>query len=58
VSEVVKRDFGIYQTVIAEPTVDFSRLREVLIVLSQTGGAAVVGKEDDRTSQAGKPGPN
>ncbi len=34
VTKVLKRDFGIYQTVVAEPTVDFSRLREVLIVLS------------------------
>ena len=30
VTKVVKRDFGIYQTVEAEPTVDFSRLEEVL----------------------------
>ena len=36
VTKVVKRDFGIYQTVIAEPTVDFSRLREVLIVVDQS----------------------
>lgn len=35
VTEVVRRDFGIYQTVSAEPTVDFSRLREVLIVVTQ-----------------------
>jgi rod shape-determining protein MreC len=34
VTRVVKRDFGIYQTVEAEPTVDFSRLEEVLIVLT------------------------
>lgn len=34
VSKVVRRDFGIYQTVHAEPTVDFSRLREVLIVIT------------------------
>jgi rod shape-determining protein MreC len=34
VKEVVKRDFGIYQEVIATPTVDFSRLEEVLIVTS------------------------
>jgi hypothetical protein len=30
---VLKKDFGIYQTVEAEPVVDFSRLSEVLIVL-------------------------
>lgn len=34
VTRVVKRDFGIYQTVEAEPVVDFSRLEEVLIVMS------------------------
>jgi rod shape-determining protein MreC len=34
VTEVHKREFGIYQQVEAEPTVDFSRLEEVLIVLS------------------------
>src|SRR5690606_1300413 len=34
VTKVVKRDFGIYQSVEARPTVDFSRLEEVLIVLS------------------------
>ncbi len=39
VTEVVRRDFGIYQTVQAEPTVDFSRLREVLIVVSHGGQA-------------------
>lgn len=39
VTEVVRRDFGIYQTVKAEPTVDFSRLREVLIVVSHGGQA-------------------
>lgn len=33
VTEVKRRDFGSYQTVIAEPTVDFSRLEEVLIVV-------------------------
>jgi len=35
VTEVVKRDFGIYQSVEAEPTVDFSRLDEVLILLTE-----------------------
>lgn len=32
VTQVVKRDFGVYQQVFATPTVDFSRLEEVLIV--------------------------
>jgi rod shape-determining protein MreC len=36
VSKVLRRDFGIYQTVEAEPTVDFSRLEEVLVVLVDT----------------------
>jgi cell shape-determining protein MreC len=34
VTKVDRRDFGIYQSVEAEPSVDFSRLEEVLIVLS------------------------
>jgi rod shape-determining protein MreC len=34
VTQVVKRDFGIYQQVIAAPAVDFSRLEEVLVVTS------------------------
>ena len=34
VAQVTKRDFGIYQQVIATPAVDFSRLEEVLIVTS------------------------
>jgi rod shape-determining protein MreC len=32
VTQVIKRDFGIYQQVIASPAVDFSRLSEVLVV--------------------------
>ena len=35
VTKVIKRDFGIYQRVEATPTVDFSRLEEVLIVLDE-----------------------
>ncbi len=38
VTKVIKRDFGIYQSVEAEPTVDFSRLEEVLIVLTDSKG--------------------
>lgn len=34
VSQVIKRDFGVYQEVYATPTVDFSRLEEVLIVMT------------------------
>src|SRR3954467_12695570 len=40
VTQVVKRDFGIYQRVVATPTVDFSRLEEVLIVTSAPGADA------------------
>ncbi len=36
VVKVEKRDFGIYQTVEAIPTVDYSRLEEVLVVLTDT----------------------
>jgi rod shape-determining protein MreC len=36
VTEVVKRDFGIYQQVEAVPTVDFSRLEETLIIMRDT----------------------
>lgn len=35
VTRVVKRDFGEYQEVLAEPTVDFSRLDEVLVVVGE-----------------------
>jgi len=35
VTEVVKRDFGEYQEVTAQPTVDFSRLDEVLVVVGE-----------------------
>ena len=36
VTKVTTREFGIYQEVEAEPTVDFSRIEEVLIVLTDT----------------------
>ena len=45
VTEVVKRDFGEYQQVRAEPTVDFSRLEEVLIVVGQVKDCPIPGKE-------------
>ena len=40
VSKVLRRDYGIYQTVEAEPSVDFSRLEEVLVVLTDTSECA------------------
>jgi len=49
VTKVVKRDFGIYQSVEARPTVDFSRLEEVLIVLSEVKDCAPV--EDRRRTE-------
>jgi rod shape-determining protein MreC len=36
VTKVKKQEFGIYQEVEAEPTVDFSRIEEVLVVLADT----------------------
>lgn len=35
VTEIIKREFGEYQQVVAEPTVDFSRLEEVLIIVGE-----------------------
>jgi rod shape-determining protein MreC len=40
ITDVVKRDFGIYQQVDAKPTVDFSRLDEVLIVMTDAKDCA------------------
>jgi rod shape-determining protein MreC len=34
VKSVEKKKFGVYQSLVAEPTVDFSRLEEVLIILT------------------------
>jgi rod shape-determining protein MreC len=45
VSQITKRDFGIYQQVEAAPTVDFSRLDEVLIVLSDPKDCKPVGRQ-------------
>lgn len=42
ISKVIRRDFGIYQTVEAEPSVDFSRLEEVLVVLVDTSDCDVL----------------
>ncbi len=49
VSKVLRRDYGIYQTVEAEPSVDFSRLEEVLVVLTDTSEC------DQREPQARRP---
>jgi rod shape-determining protein MreC len=45
VTQVIKRDFGIYQQVIATPAVDFSRLEEVLIVTSPPVDAPQASRE-------------
>lgn len=42
VTQVIKREFGAYQTVEAEPTVDFSRLDEVLVIRSQVPGCETI----------------
>jgi len=49
VVRVTKRDFGIYQEVEAEPTVDFSRLEDVLIVLSDPKECAPPAKRRSRS---------
>jgi rod shape-determining protein MreC len=49
VVRVTKRDFGIYQEVEAEPTVDFSRIEDVLIVLSDPKECAPPAKRRSRS---------
>jgi rod shape-determining protein MreC len=50
VTKVTKGEFGIYQEVEAVPTVDFSRLEEVLIVLSDPKDCAPAGRRRQRSS--------
>ncbi|HVY44289.1 MAG TPA: rod shape-determining protein MreC [Minicystis sp.] len=50
VSKVVKRDFGIYQQVVAVPAVDFSRLEDVVIVTS--GGEEPAAQPDRAAREA------
>lgn len=45
VTQVTRRDFGIYQQVTAVPAVDFSRLEEVLIVTSPPGEDAQAARD-------------
>jgi rod shape-determining protein MreC len=52
VTKVVKRDFGMYQSVEAEPSVDFSRLEEVLIVLSDSKDCEAKGGTAGRRPRA------
>lgn len=51
VTKVTKGNFGIYQEVEAEPTVDFSRLEEVLIVLSDPKDCAPTGRRKARQAK-------
>ena len=53
VTEVVKKDFGEFQAVTAEPSVDLSRLEEVLIVVSPPTGKAVP-KQGEQTAAPGR----
>lgn len=52
VNKVIKRDFGMYQTVEAAPTVDFSRLEEVLVVLSDSKDCEAKGGGAQRRPRA------
>jgi rod shape-determining protein MreC len=51
VKAVEKKKFGVYQTLVAEPTVDFSRLQEVLIILTDP-------KDCDTGAAGGRRGKN
>lgn len=58
VTQVIKRDFGIYQQVLATPAVDFSRLEEVLIVTSPPLDAPQAPRESSGpVGAAGSPKP-
>jgi rod shape-determining protein MreC len=61
VTQVTKRDFGIYQTVVASPAVDFSRLEEVLIVMGAPSSDESVGSREAPGQRPGvrspEPGP-
>jgi rod shape-determining protein MreC len=51
VKSVEKKKFGVYQSLVAEPTVDFSRLEEVLIILTDS-------KDCDTGAGGGRRGKN
>jgi cell shape-determining protein MreC len=50
VTKITKGDFGIYQEVEAIPTVDFSRLEEALIVLSDPKECVPTGRRRQRST--------
>jgi len=54
VNKVVRRDFGMYQAVEAAPSVDFSRLEEVLIVLSDSKDCEAKGTGSGRRPRANR----
>jgi rod shape-determining protein MreC len=55
VTQVVRRDFGIYQQVTATPTVDFSRVEEVLILTSIPGEDAKANRDAPGQAPSGTP---
>jgi rod shape-determining protein MreC len=58
VTKIVKRDFGLYQQVTCKPNVDFSRLDDVLVVLTQkseSGGGGSQPSSAPRDSSARGP---
>ena len=55
VTQVVRRDFGIYQQVTATPTVDFSRVEEVLILTSVPGEDAKANRDAPGQAPSGTP---
>ncbi|MFS8065801.1 MAG: rod shape-determining protein MreC [Byssovorax sp.] len=55
VTQVVRRDFGIYQQVTATPTVDFSRVEEVLILTSVPGEDTKATRETPGQAPSGTP---
>ncbi len=55
VTQVVRRDFGIYQQVTATPTVDFSRVEEVLILTTVPGEDAKANRDAPGQAPSGTP---
>jgi rod shape-determining protein MreC len=55
VTQVVRRDFGIYQQVTATPTVDFSRVEEVVILTSVPGEDTKATRDTPGQAPSGTP---
>ena len=45
VTQVTRREFGMFQQVVAAPSVDYSRLEEVLVVVGSSGDASSTGRD-------------